>query len=94
MDAVDDPLQQYGYKKRIKAMAYYLFQTSQGNLTQLGEVLGYFLGEESINMGNWSDGQPVNEAYTTDDPYGVRGELSLVGQIQDSSDELCTPVDL
>ncbi|OLS29013.1 MAG: hypothetical protein HeimC2_02080 [Candidatus Heimdallarchaeota archaeon LC_2] len=89
IDPLDDSLHQYGYKKRIKAMAFYLFESAQGRIDQMNEVFDYFLGNKVENMGDWSDGESVNEAYSTNDPYGIRGEVSLVDQIQDSSDDLC-----
>lgn len=89
IDPIDDQLHQYGYKKRINAMAFYLFETAQGRTGELVVAREYFLGSEVTNMGSWSDGEPVNAAYSTRDPYGIRSEASLVPKLQDSSEPLC-----
>lgn len=89
IDPLDDSLHHYGYKKRINAMAFYLHESAQGGIDEVNDVYEYFLGNEVENMGSWSDGELVNKAYTTVDPYGIRGDQSLVDRIQDTSDDLC-----
>lgn len=91
IDPVDDALHEFGYTKRIQAMAFYLFESSFGSTQQLIQSLQYFLGGEVQNMGKWSDGVAVQPAYTTSDPYGIRGSPSLVNQLQHSDNEFCNP---
>ena len=80
-----DPLANWGYYKRIDAMADYLVMKVDGNGTGAGQARLYFTGgtNEMLDMGKWSDGRQMNRPHYSTDPFGLRGGDGLIEYIDE-----------
>ena len=86
-----DPLANWGYYKRIDAMADYLVMKVDGNGTGAGQARLYFTGgtNEMLDMGKWSDGRQMNRPHYSTDPFGLRGGDGLIEYIDEDAPVEC-----
>ncbi|MHA1674044.1 MAG: alpha/beta hydrolase family protein [Promethearchaeota archaeon] len=71
-DPLINSLSQFGYYKRIDAMAGFLVADSNGDVADADVAKTYFQGggDNMIGMGFWSDGTPILPLLYSTDPWG------------------------
>jgi hypothetical protein len=74
-DPLINSLAQFGYYRRIDAMAGFLVADANGFSIVADDALTYFQGggDNMIGMGYWSDETPILPLLYSTDPWGLRG---------------------
>ena len=70
---IRESLAEHAYYKRVDAQAAFLFGSANNDTEIMALAELYFRGssESVTNMGDWSDGVPVNKIEIYTDPVGV-----------------------
>ena len=90
-DPLINSLSQFGYYRRIDAMAGFLVADANGASIEADAAKTYFQGggDNMIGMGFWSDGTPILPLLYSTDPWGLRDGPNILEELLNPDHPVC-----